>query len=136
MSQHIQRSPFPVVRADATYESRINTLFAIFCKSNLSATQKYLAARDQMDEWDWSDMENDPVERVNKSAKPVLKAEPIAGGSGSKDEIVIGSKRPLGSGEDGADEKARRIEANRQAALAKKKAKQDQCIFEAMQWMW
>ena len=133
-----ERSPFPVQRCERVYAERLQQLQRILQTSGVPASTKYWKAQNMMDEWDYSDMEGDPKERDRKGKGAAGQHEPFAMPAAGASQTS-----PLVMGEPGVKDMAvlsegqkRMIEVNKQLAMAKKKAKQEEAaVFAAMQWL-
>ncbi len=73
----VVRSPVPVMRGEMIYQERIAILVGMLTKTGVSATDKFLDAREVFDDWDWADMICVPP-RLD-SATPANKSESFTG---------------------------------------------------------
>ncbi len=132
----VERFPLPVQRTEEVYKGRLVILQGVLDQTHWSFHERFIRARHMMDEWDWSDMESDPVQREMKSVKQATAGEPFASGSSppirSQYTQQEGSVRPQNMS---PEDKKRIIEHNKAVAMAKKKAKAEAAVFEQMQWL-
>lgn len=123
-------------RTEEVYKGRLVILQGVLDQTHWSFHERFFRARQMMDEWDWSDMESDPVKREMKSVKQATAGEPFASGSSppirSQYSQQEGSVRPQNMS---PEDKKRIIEHNKAVAMAKKKAKAEAAVFEQMQWL-